>query len=295
MPGQIFTMPWGDTHLYCSGSKDPANPTIILQSGLDLFGSMSWATVHAALAESLRTCAYDRAGIMWSEHIGAAQDANVVAQQLHDLLLAANEQPPFLIAGHSMGGLMAIVYAAKYPDQVEGLVLIDSSHPKQMERLPAEAVASEGAPPPGWLINLAAFTGVLRLADPFPATPLPASVAPAKLFTPISIRGLVNEVQALPAITQQAGAVDLPDTLPVTVLSRSEPPLGLESMLSLDVIRRTEDIWHELQIELSEITDCGENHSVKQSSHYVHHDQPQLVVDAIVNVAHKKVPCQTPP
>ena len=89
------------------------------------------------VAATTRVCAYDRAGQGWSEDAASPRDGVQSAEELHTLLAKAGEHGPYVLVGHSTGGTYAMTYAARYPDQVAGLVLLDSSSPEQFTRMPA--------------------------------------------------------------------------------------------------------------------------------------------------------------
>lgn len=101
--------------------------------------SAGWAWVQPEVAKTTRVCAYDRAGSAWSEPGRAPHDAAHVVEQLQALLANAGESGPFVLVGNSLGGLFVRLYADRYPEQVAGMVLLDASHPDQMERLPESA------------------------------------------------------------------------------------------------------------------------------------------------------------
>ena len=101
--------------------------------------SASWARITGPVAETTRVCAYDRAGQGWSDDADDPQDGIEAAEDLHTLLAAAGETGPYVLVGHSTGGTYAMTYAARYPEQVAGMVLLDSSSPEQLTQMPAYA------------------------------------------------------------------------------------------------------------------------------------------------------------
>ena len=88
------------------------------------------------MAKQVRVCAYDRAGFGWSENDSEPESPQRTAENLHTLLTNAGIQGPFVMVGHSKGGIYVREYAAMYPQEVVGLVLLDSSHPDQFVRYP---------------------------------------------------------------------------------------------------------------------------------------------------------------
>ena len=125
MPGQLIDVGGHRLHIYCTGS---GSPTVVLQPGGGDFSSvMAW--IAPAVAADTRVCVYDRAGRGWSEPADSPQDANQIAIDLHTLLQRGNVPGPYVLAGHSFGGLSVLTDADRYPGDVAGMVLIDSTNP----------------------------------------------------------------------------------------------------------------------------------------------------------------------
>jgi pimeloyl-ACP methyl ester carboxylesterase len=122
-------------HLSCAGQ---GSPTVLLEAGNGPT-SAGWAWVQPELAETARVCSYDRAGIGRSEQSPNPRDAHHIGLELHQLLDAAGVDRPLVLVGHSYGGLYVRQYAAMYPEEVAGMVLVDSAHPDQWTRHPAAA------------------------------------------------------------------------------------------------------------------------------------------------------------
>lgn len=134
-PGRMVDVGGHRLHLHCTGE---GRPTVVLETGANGMSS-GWAWVQPEVAKTTRVCSYDRAGTAWSEPGQAPHDAAHVAGQLHTLLANAGESGPFVLVGHSLGGLFVRVYADRYPGEAAGMVLLDASHPDQMQRLPESA------------------------------------------------------------------------------------------------------------------------------------------------------------
>lgn len=117
-------------HIDCRGE---GSPIVILEAGLDTFGSLSWSLVHDQLAKTTRTCAYDRAGIMWSDSRPHTKNLmKVIASDLNKALVISNEEPPYIMVGHSFGGPYITKFTELYGDKVAGIVFVDSPHPEIM-------------------------------------------------------------------------------------------------------------------------------------------------------------------
>ena len=131
MPGQLVDVGGRSLHLRCTGT---GTPTVLLQPGAGEFSSnMGW--IAPAVAQQTRVCVYDRAGRGWSDPADAPQDGAALVADLHTLLARAHVAGPYVVAGHSFGGLYTLAFAARYPDEVVGMVLLDSTAPKPATNL----------------------------------------------------------------------------------------------------------------------------------------------------------------
>lgn len=102
------------------------SPTVVFEAGFGA-GLTSWATVQSNTAKFARTVSYDRAGLGQSEPGPKPRAAKQIAAELHTALQKAGIAPPYLLVGHSFGGIYARVFADMYPNEVAGMVLIDPS------------------------------------------------------------------------------------------------------------------------------------------------------------------------
>ena len=138
-PGKFVEVHGLRMYLYCIGQ---GSPTVVLDSGLsDTW--LDWYKVQPETARFTRVCAYDRAGVGWSDPRLGPRTSRVIAEELHTLLHNAGVAPPFVLAGHSMGGLNVRMYASLYRAEVAGMVLVDSCHPDQPRRIPGFEASSE--------------------------------------------------------------------------------------------------------------------------------------------------------
>jgi pimeloyl-ACP methyl ester carboxylesterase len=127
--GRTYLVNGHRLYLSCTGR---GGPTVVFLNGLGE-RTPSWASVQRTVSATSRVCVFDRAGEGWSGRGAGPQDAHQVSFDLHELLRTAQVPGPYLLAGHSIGGAYALVYAAMYPRQVAGMALIDSSSPDQFD------------------------------------------------------------------------------------------------------------------------------------------------------------------
>ncbi len=171
-PGKLVDVGGHRLHINSVGVKND-KPTLVIEAGAGAF-SEYYYWLGEGLKDSMRVVRYDRAGIGYSELSESPRNPETTAQELHALLEASGESPPYIMAGHSYGGHYIRVFKEKYPTEVEGLVFLDAPHPDENERL-------KMPPSPGYLNSLFKLgavlgdLGVLHLID---KTVFPLLIAP---------------------------------------------------------------------------------------------------------------------
>lgn len=221
MPGELIDIGGRSLHLSCTGT---GTPTVVAEPG---GGEMSsnWAWITPAVAQDTRICVYDRAGQGWSEPADSAQDATQIAADLHALLDRANEPGPYVLAGHSFGGLYVLTFADLYPDEVAGMVLVDSTTPREQVGGTAPAGQETSYDVMGrasGLMSATARLGLIRMFNETTFGTLPASSRDevrAKGATAASLGASLDEyVQANASAEAAAGLRDFADK-PLFVLT----------------------------------------------------------------------------
>ena len=140
-PGRIVEIDGRDVHVQCSGAGSPG---VALEAGAGLW-STHWRGVQPAVAKYTRVCSYDRPGLGWSEPVDEPRSRTRMADQLRSTLRAVAGEPPWVLVGHSLGGLTALHLAAAHPDEIAGLVLVDSAHPGWDLRVSMETLEATNA------------------------------------------------------------------------------------------------------------------------------------------------------
>ena len=262
-------------HIDCTGQ---GSPTVVLESGLgDSY--VSWRKVQPQIAKFTRVCSYDRAGLGFSDSSSRPRTSQVIAEELHALLHAAGIAPPYILAGHSMGGFDVRLFASLYRGEVAGMVLVDSSHPEQENRFPPELKNMEGR----WLreAELLEYTmpfGIPRLLDLCESDP----VERAAECNFHSARESVAEMKAFAESGAQAASTGPLGDLPLAVLSHD--PEKPSDDLPPDLAKSTNEAWEKMQEELAHLSSRGTQSIAKNSGHYIQIDRPEIVVDAVRGV-----------
>ena len=120
--GQLVDVGGYRLHLHCVGE---GSPTVVLDAGLGAF-SLDWGAVQPQIAATTRVCAYDRAGLGWSEPGPRPRSPQQFADELHTLLTNAGVEGPYVLVAHSISGKTARLFASQHPNEVAGMVLIDA-------------------------------------------------------------------------------------------------------------------------------------------------------------------------
>ena len=279
--GRFVDVDGRNMHLICMGQ---GQPTVVFDSGLS-GSALDWSRVQPLVASFTQACAYDRAGCGWSDPGPRPRTSQHIADDLHTLLQAAGIEPPYVLVGHSSGGLNVRVYAHRYPDELAGLVLVDAAHEGQRERVPRRPLVARLIDEVRWrrmyLYPLGARLGLMRLLKRPNGIidALPQEVQP--IATSVGLRSraydwIVTEAAAIKESEEQARHAGSLGALPLVVVSahvRSAPP-GLS-------IAQADHLWQEMQEELATLSTQSTRIVAEGSGHVIHLDQPDLVVEAI--------------
>jgi pimeloyl-ACP methyl ester carboxylesterase len=238
-------------HINCMGE---GGPTVILEAA-NFAMSAHWVRVQQQLAQTTRVCAYDRAGMGWSERGPEPRDARQISSELHTLLKGADTEGPYVLVGHSYGGLYAQMYAARYPKQVAGVVLVDSTHPEQFTRSPEGRAMYEQTRRMVAFVPWLTRLGVTRLTNFYPAHP---DLPPKQRA---QIEAFNSSTQQWVTTVEEFGAT--PET---SAQVRSIGSLGDEPLAVITAGQQTPD-WLEMQDELAALSPNSIHRVVDGATH----------------------------
>jgi pimeloyl-ACP methyl ester carboxylesterase len=219
--------------MVCEGPKG-SGPVVVLESGAFGFAA-DWAAVQARLtAQGVRSCAYDRAGMAYSDPAPEPLDGIAAAQDLEKLLAVSGESVPYILVGHSMAGLRIWLYARRNPDKTAGLVLVDATTPDVSATPSGEAFVKQF----GRASQLAAWTASAGLLKPLgflgDSIGLPPDAAAEKRWAFTNARHnrtSADEVLLWTKMAEQAAAAGpLDPALPVAAVTAGHRPDGWRSL-----------------------------------------------------------------
>jgi pimeloyl-ACP methyl ester carboxylesterase len=240
-------------YVHCFGT---GSPVVVMDNGLGVDWSY-WYAVYSQLPPTIRVCMYDRSA--------NAHTSQKIVEDLHSLLTGARLEAPYVLVGHSLGGVNMILFASRYPEEVAGVVLEDSSHPDQGSRglaaLPPES------------LNEGSDLAKLR-----------------KQFTQWTISGNYFAGIDVAASFDQVRAVKSLGDVPLVVLTHAPNNFDWGN-IPTDVSAKLEQASQDMQKEWAGLSSNSTHIIANTSSHTIHHDEPQLVVNVIlklVNAARSK-------
>jgi pimeloyl-ACP methyl ester carboxylesterase len=283
-------------------SMGEGSPTVVFESALG-GSSLSWALVCSDVAEFTRACSYDRAGLGWSDADPMPpRTAQRIVKELHTLLTNAGMKGPYVLVGHSFGGLTTRLYASQYPEEVVGMVLVDPAHPSQwlqmtedqrerletgvrlsrrggilarlgIARLTAFLVSAGALGLARFSVSLVSGGALNQRAERIlaPVKKLPSELWPilrAIWVQPKFFEALASEIECLPESAAQVAATGDYGDIPLVILSAGNPTAA--QTMEQEAVAR--------------LSSKGKIIVVPNSGHWIQLDQPRFVIDAIREV-----------
>jgi len=284
-PGKFYTVEGRQMHIDCSGT---GSPTVVLEAAASAPWS-EWRKVQPGLSRITRVCSYDRAGHGWSEPRNGSRDAETIVGELRSLLDKAGVKRPFVLVGHSAGGLYVREYAREFPDDIAGVALIESSSPHQIDELPGWRASYEedkrDAKRELWEDRLRVWSGWQRLLGQCDVS---AKDSPdwAGQFNAMACRpGYVDtdesELNYFEVSSQQAGRLATFGGVPLLVISRDPNVRG--KGMSPDRVAQI-PVWDGEQEASKSLSPLSWRVIARNSGHMVPLDRPDLIVAEITRL-----------
>jgi pimeloyl-ACP methyl ester carboxylesterase len=300
-PGALIDVGGRRLHCRCAGT---GGPVVVFEAGIAA-SSLSWSLVQPDVARLTRTCSYDRAGLAWSDPGERCRSIPGFVTELQRLLVCARLPPPYVLVGHSFGGMIIRAFARDYPADVVGLVFVDTLHPEEWLNLSSEQRRMlRGGIFLSRIGSMLAYTGVVRLclsllsggaAGPprrfsrlFGSTAaallehivgevqkLPAEILPAvqaHWSHPRAFRAMAQHLAALPSCAEEISRkADGLVNVPIVVLSAAHRAAR----------------WLAADAALARTSPDGRHLVSAHAGHWIQLDDPSLVIDAVRDVVHR--------
>ncbi|MFD0678984.1 MULTISPECIES: alpha/beta fold hydrolase [unclassified Paenibacillus] len=283
-PGKLVDAGGYELHLVKSGGGSPA---IVLESGSGET-SLSWRDIPNDLATYATVVTYDRAGYAWSEMASSERTGDNIVRELYTALKKEGIQGPYLMVGHSLGGMYARLFAQTYRDEVMGLVLVDAR--PEDDAQDTKAILEEekfAGNPPASTLKLLKQSGILRLLQNNLLKGLVAEEDSGQFIniiaTPSYFKAKEEEAKFAYS-TEDAIRGQRLGSLPVRIIARGVPQDYTQAGISVAGGRKLEKIWQSGQQKMLDISTDSHLIVAEKSGHMVIHDQPELVVDTILGL-----------
>jgi pimeloyl-ACP methyl ester carboxylesterase len=280
-------------NIYCTGT---GSPTVIFDSGLG-DGTRAWGLIQPAIAEHTRACSYDRAGLGFSDPPTRPSTSTNVVDDLHRLLHAAHLRPPYVLAGHSLGGMHVKLYVETYLSEVAGLVFVDPSHedlgkgawaidPESQKTyapyMEALHRCLEASPD-----DFVAGSELIENCGPFPDPHYSAAINAVEMqlgkqHGRLQARVSEQENVWFTSADQVRAAYRPLGDIPIIVLTHAASARGpAETQEQRDAKNQ---LWIDLHDQIAAMSTRGKRLTVDNAGHYIQMDQPQVVIDSILEI-----------
>lgn len=286
-PGELVNIGNRRLHIYSTGAGSPA---VVFESG-GASWSLDWLLVQREVAKFTCACSYDRAGFGWSDAGSNPRTSEQIATELHTLLNLAGIPKPYILVGASFGGHTVRLFAAKYPEEVAGILLLDARHETINAKMPPAWKKLEAA---GKGMNqfmlLASRLGMLNWignlfgekAAPPTVMKLPAEIRATYLevgYQPKYFQTNLDELAAIQESDNQLSKTGSLGNIPLTVIRHGIP--NLFTSMPAEQAQQAEMVWQELQAELANLSSNSRVVVAENSGHAIQLDQPDLVVASV--------------
>ena len=268
-------------HINSQGEK---KPIVVIESGVGSW-SLAWDKVQKEVSQFATVVTYDRAGLGWSGAGESDRTGDQVNSELHDLLTRTGHKGPYILVGHSLGGLYSQLFANRYPEEVAGMILVDTRPPNFEEEFPALKEDYSNQAKQMKMYKFISSFGVVRLLAGGAIHPS-YSETNRELNIAIGFQGksfdaIRSEILAMEAIDQEVLAIkdqkDVPTTVITHGISEDFSALGLTK----EENEQIEASWQSYQKKLANSFEVNELIVAEESKHNIMLEQPEIIIEAI--------------
>lgn len=259
VPGKRYDVGGYSIHMLCKGQGEP---TVIIDAGLG-DDSSDWFDIQNHTAVETRVCVFDRPGYGWSDAGPTPRNSLRISNELEKLIQKAGIPGPYVLVGHSFGGYNIRVFAAKHPQQIAGMVLVDASHENQYELLNIKLPQ-----------HFDRKGNILILPKGSDEVSEKASALRERAF-----HAARAEISSLYQSALQVKHLDKLPKIPLIVISRGHSEWSQQQQGE-----KREKIWQQLQQDLWKLSPLSQQIFANHSGHDIHLEQPEIIVSAINDV-----------
>jgi pimeloyl-ACP methyl ester carboxylesterase len=302
IPGELVEVDGYTMHMRCTGE---GSPTVILEAGWGDW-SLQWQPLQEEISTFTRVCSYDRSGTGFSDIRPEGRTVQQMSDELATLLETANIEAPYILVGHSFGGMIVRLYASQYPENIAGIVLLDSVHPDFYSDT-INAKFPELAEGQDSVVSQFEETAEMLSNAPIPRNLAPLFIPDSDVayFLPEELRkdwkqqvmipeyfqSMVGSINVLDESVEQVTGTNLQD-IPLTVIAagksylataiiRPQNELAPNYAIAEENIEEYTSVWLDFQEDLANLSTNSTLIIAEESGHYIHYDQPELVLNAI--------------
>lgn len=284
--GKMIDVGGYQLHINCSGN---GGPTVVLDAGMGC-NSLEWALVQPEIAKFAQVCSYDRAGYGWSDESPLPRTSQNSVHELHTLLHNAGIPGPYILVGHSLGGMNMRLFASLYPEKVAGIVLVDAAHEDQFEKMPLPEVNKN-------ITMIYSYTGLIRLMTYTSPYKKAVEMYPENIQEMLLARGprtnmcfrtIFSEMSNLKESSKQLiNAGGSLGNKPLIVITAGKPMDSEGTGYTTEQIDEMNKAHKLFQEDLVKKSTKGKQIIAETSDHMINRCQPKIIVESvheIVNV-----------
>lgn len=270
--------------------KGTGGPTVVFETAFDPAGHLQWYHIQQDLPKNYTTFSYDRSGILWSERGTNPKTGEQIAEELHTLLEKSKVPKPYILVGHSFGGMLTRFFVKKYPHDVAGVILVDSQYPADEKYLSPELHKMVNQGLPGGFLKFANMFGAARLmfSNMFPATAqyqYQNSIMPALLYK--SADATLEEQDHMKSIKTEAAAINSFGSVPLFVITAGDKTRYNSFIKDQKIKNEILTAWDKMQKDLLNLSTDSRQIIAEKSGHYINQDQPEVIEDAVNDMVKK--------
>lgn len=286
-PGKMVDVGEHSLHLQ---KYENDGPTIVLETGNGA-SSLFWEDLPTTLSAYGTVVAYDRGGYAWSEEPKTERSGENIVRELHTALKKSELEGPYILVGHSLGGMYVRLFAELFPEDVAGLVLLDA-RPENYSKKTNPILEEAGLDPlllnspPKEMMVFMEQTGVLRLMGDELFQDTPEERRHQVINVDSQSKYYVAKQEELEHLSDLEGKLQNQSlgSLPITIVTRGIPTDATAFGVPAEHNDFMEDEWQEQQLELKELSSNVNFVIAEQSGHNISKDQPDIVEEAVAEL-----------